>query len=410
MKYFINRTSVLPLLLALIFLSACNSHHAERLQTSGVNSTFNFDTSKSFEEYVDHSRRLIESGRVDINQTNKDKLVSWNAPFILYPNSKDCATSARGILLVHGLSDSPYTTRALAHYFNQHCFTVYSVLLTGHGTRPGDLLEVSYKDWVKQVEYGVQTLSEKVDDIYIGGFSTGAALAAHYTLSNPSQKVEAIVALAPALNLDTIASLTPIIKYFKPYIDVYLDEDLVKYESFTTNAAAQIYLLTQDIDKKLKQDNTPLMTTKLFAALAYEDQTINPTKTLTTLIENTDPDRRHITLYHQYDLPKEVMEHKNLYSVNSAIEGDNILGLSHTSLPNSPEDSWYGKEGEYRNCLHYFGERDKNQNYTTCKSSSDIFFGETTADNLNKGVMVRLSYNPFIEQLFLDISRFIESH
>lgn len=119
---------------------------------------------------------MIKSARTDLNSAKKEQIISWNSPFILDIDDKKCIGKKKGILVIHGLSDSPFTSRDIANYFNQNCFTVYSILLTGHGTRPGDLLKISYKDWIKQVEYGVKELAKKVDKIYISGFSTGGAL------------------------------------------------------------------------------------------------------------------------------------------------------------------------------------------------------------------------------------------
>ncbi len=403
MKRLTQRTS---LLMAVIFLTitACTPQE-ERLQSSGVNSEFNFDTGKTFEEYVNYSQKIIRLGRVDLNSANEDEIVSWNSPFILNPNDKNCfKNNKKGILLIHGLSDSPFTTRTMANYFSKNCFTVYSILLTGHGTRPGDLLKVSYKDWVKQVEYGVKELSKKADKIYLGGFSAGGALAVNYALSNPAKEIDGIIALSPAFNLDGIAALAPIAKYFKKYTSVYEDKNFVKYESFTINAAAQIYLLTKEIAKKLKESNVALQNTGMFVALTYEDHTINPEKTLNTIVSNTNPDKRHIILYHKYDLPEEIINQKNLYPIKSSIVENKIFDLAHISLPNDSKNIWYGKDGKYRSCLHYYGDKD----YALCQSSNDVYYGEITKDNLNRGLVVRLSYNPFIEQLFIDLGNFLE--
>lgn len=410
MKKFTKYSSLLVVVIFFIPLSSC-THKEERLKVSGVNSKFNFDTSKTFSEYISYSRKIIASGRVNLNSDNKDKIIAWNSPFTTRPNIRNCSTNnKKGILLIHGLTDSPYITRTMAGHFSKNCFTVYSILLAGHGTRPGDLLDVSYKDWVKQVEYGVKELSKEADKIYLGGFSTGGALAVNYVLSNPLKKIAGIIALSPALNLDTIASLSPVVKYFKKYNSTYEDKDLVKYESFAMNAAAQIYLLTKRISKKLKNNNKPLKNTPIFAALTYEDKTINAEKTLDTLLNNTSSKKRHIVVYHQYDLPINMTNHKNLYQIQSTIKKDQILDLAHISLPNNSHDIWYGKNGQYRNCLHYYDDRNKNQNYNLCQSSDHIYYGEITKSNLNKGITARLSYNPFIEKLFADLEKFFLQH
>ena len=50
----------------------------------------------------------------------------------------------RGILLILGLYDSPYVMKDLERLFNENCFYTRSILLPGQGTRPGDMLYISY--------------------------------------------------------------------------------------------------------------------------------------------------------------------------------------------------------------------------------------------------------------------------
>ena len=78
----------------------------ERLTTSGINSKFVFDTSRSFEDYIEYSRKLVTAGRADINPLlDRDEIISLNSPYILYPNSKKCSNQEKkGALLIHGLT------------------------------------------------------------------------------------------------------------------------------------------------------------------------------------------------------------------------------------------------------------------------------------------------------------------
>jgi esterase/lipase len=403
MKILTKLSLALALIIFLTLIISRQNNLEERLQTSGVNSDFTFDVSRTFEEYVKHSRNIIASGRINFGEENKEQIIAWNSPFILNSDQNKCQKSNKGILLIHGLSDSPFTTRDLANHLNENCFTVYSIHLVGHGTRPGDLREVSYKDWVKQVEYGVKELSKKTDEIYLAGYSTGSILAMNYILSNPSVEIEALIGLSPAFNLKKFAWLASVVKYFKKYNHIYDDQDLVKYESFAMNATEQIYLLTKEFDKNLKKNNLILQNTKIFMAMSYEDQTIDAQKTLKTILGNTNPDKRHIILYHQNDLPEDIASEKNLYPVKSSILEEKILNLSHVSLPNNAQNIWYGENAKYRNCMHYYQEKE----YDICKKSREIFRGEVTEENLNKGILTRISYNPFMDKLLADLDQFL---
>lgn len=400
------RTLLHLLALGLTFILLSCSEQDERLKSSQLNSNFNFDTSKNYEEYIDYSRKIIKSARLDSNS----HALELNSPFILHPSKKCPTKNGKGILLIHGLSDSPFIMRDLAEYFKDNCFIVYGLLLVGHGTRPGDLLDVSYQDWIKQVEYGVKELSKESNIIYLGGFSTGGALAINYALSHSNKEISGIITLAPALNLTAFASVTPILRYFKKYLSIYDDKDLAKYESFATNAAAQIYLLTKQIKKKLKKHDNSLKNTNVFAALTYEDKTINTRKTVATLLKNTHDNKRKIIIYHRNKVSSDITGKKNLHLVSSVIKEKNILDLSHTSLPNKEDNSWYGTDGQYRNCSHYYKTRKKNDDYKACKTGDNINYGETVKDNLKKGVIARLTYNPFMEELLNDLGKFLTNN
>ncbi|MGI9500774.1 MAG: hypothetical protein ACR2P3_12090, partial [Geminicoccaceae bacterium] len=58
------------------------------------------------------------------------------------PDGGDCKGNAdanydRGILLIHGLNDTPFSMWDLGSRFAKACYLVRGVLLPGHGTVPG---------------------------------------------------------------------------------------------------------------------------------------------------------------------------------------------------------------------------------------------------------------------------------
>ncbi len=66
-------------------------------------------------------------------------------------------------------------------------------------------------------------------------------------------------------------------KIYKPFQWFYIndDADYAKYESFTFNAAYQIYLLTEEV-KKLNK--TKILTQPMFVALSEDDELIDTTQ------------------------------------------------------------------------------------------------------------------------------------
>ncbi len=92
--------------------------------------------------------------------------------------------SDKAIVLVHGLSDSPYTTFAIGLFFHQELgYDVYLPLLQGHGldketVRPG--IRFSLAEWKKNLRYAVEIAGQGGRRVSVGGFSAGGALAFHY--------------------------------------------------------------------------------------------------------------------------------------------------------------------------------------------------------------------------------------
>lgn len=87
-------------------------------------------------------------------------------------------SSSRSVVLVHGLSDSPFFMMALANHFHQQLgYSVFVPLLQGHGLyNPANMRNVSYSEWQKNVLYAARS-AEKHGTVSIGGLSTGATLA-----------------------------------------------------------------------------------------------------------------------------------------------------------------------------------------------------------------------------------------
>jgi esterase/lipase len=82
------------------------------------------------------------------------------------------------VILVHGLSDSPFYMRAIGEYFYQGLgYDVYLPLLQCHGLRePHGMAGVSLSEWKKNVRFALRSAAEKAARVSIGGLSTGGTL------------------------------------------------------------------------------------------------------------------------------------------------------------------------------------------------------------------------------------------
>jgi esterase/lipase len=382
-----------------------------RHQPSGLNTQFN-GSRLAFADYVARNRAMLSRAHSAAGAADLEKIVDGNAPFELKPPPGFSAGQQkpyrRGVLLTHGLSDSPYFMRHLAAFFQKNGFRVMAVLLPGHGTQPGDLLEVSWQEWAKTVAYGAYKLDEEVDEVYLAGYSTGATLSVYQSLRD--NRVRGLFLFSPALKITRWAALANLHKLYSwlipsaRWVDIKPDLDIYKYESFPKNAAAQTYALTKKLDVQLRQHGLDI---PVFIAASEDDMTVKASVILEFIararhlssklvLYTTEPEK------FPHDFPAEKLE-----LVNSVVPEQKILSSAHTAIVMPPEDRHYGVNGEYSNCVHYYPY--DMERYAAClKYPEQDFQGELTEKNLEAGILRRLMYNPNFAALKVSMQRFID--
>jgi len=186
--------------------------------------------------------------------------VDWNRSYeLVAPQPR------AGVLLLHGLSDSPYSLRALAEQMHADGWTVVGLRLPGHGTLPSGLLEARWEDWAAAARIAARHLRQQVGDrpLLIAGYSTGAALAVELALARLQGEdlpaVSGLVLFSPAIGVSPAAGYAvwqariahglgiPKLEW----TDVQPEYDPYKYASFTVNAGDQAHRLTRHIQGQL---------------------------------------------------------------------------------------------------------------------------------------------------------------
>jgi len=299
---------------------------------------------------------------------------------------------------VHGLTDSPYHMRHLAAFFQRNGFRVMAVLLPGHGTQPGDLLGVSWKDWAKTVAYGVERLSEEVEEVFLVGFSAGAALSLYH--ASIDKRIRGLFLFSPAFEITSRAKWATLHKLYSwmipaaAWVSLMPDRDIYKYESLCKNAAAQMYALTKALPNH--EFYIPI-----FMAASEDDASVHSSAALQFLQRA----KHHASTLVWYSTKK--MGQNKVEWVDSAIPAQSILSSAHTAIVMSPEDDHYGAAGEYKNCLHYIGLDD--ERLVACGANErSAFLGEVNERNLQNGLMRRLTFNPHYAEMETSMQRFIK--
>ncbi len=341
--------------------------------------------------------------KVHADKAELEKIVAGNAPFELFPSvgfqkGKD-KLYRRGVLLTHGLSDSPYHMRHLANFFQRSGFRVMVVLLPGHGTQPGDLLEIRWQEWAKVVSYGADCLAAEVDELYLAGYSAGGALSVLQAFQD--ERVRALFLFSPAFEITSRAAWANLHKLYSwltprsAWLSVNADHDLYKYESFCKNAAAQMYRLTRTSPQQT-------LAIPVFAVASADDATVHSAATLRFMQRARHPGSKLVWY------ATERVVQNNIEWVNSALPEKRILSSSHTAIVLPPEDAHYGVSGGYANCLHYLPHDP--QSYAACMAQAhEVWHGEVHAQNLKQGLVRRLMYNPHYAAMEDSLRHFIES-
>jgi carboxylesterase len=130
------------------------------------------------------------------------------------------ATAPVGCLLIHGFSGSPLEMRWLGEYLAGQGVRVEGVRLAGHGTRPEELKHLTWRDWLKSAEDGLERLLQLHDKVVIVGFSMGGLLGLHLCARRPSDISRLVTISTPVYFRDRRIHLIPMVRHVVPWHNV----------------------------------------------------------------------------------------------------------------------------------------------------------------------------------------------
>ena len=110
------------------------------------------------------------------------------------------------VLLVHGLTGTPYEMRYLGERLAARGMRVRGVKLAGHAGAPEDLGLASYDNWYESVVHGLEELRQFGEPNVVVGLSMGAVLSARVA-ADQREVVAGLVMLAPAFFMPTSTAL-----------------------------------------------------------------------------------------------------------------------------------------------------------------------------------------------------------
>jgi carboxylesterase len=108
----------------------------------------------------------------------------------------------RAVLLLHGITGTPYEVRPIAEALGRAGCSVQSPMLAGHGLTLADLAVTKWPDWLASAEASLDLLSVASGGrpVAVVGFSMGGLLALRLARLYP-QRIAALVVIAAPLRL-----------------------------------------------------------------------------------------------------------------------------------------------------------------------------------------------------------------
>ena len=234
---------------------------------------------KNFGEYLELEDRLFKQldqqiyqnidkkDQRSINRYHRGSLsdpdrwpTNWNRSFVLPVDKPKIA-----VLLIHGMSDSPYSLRTTGQLLHGHGAYVIGMRVPGHGQAPSGLVDTEWEDMAAAVRLAVSELQDKSPDVpvYIVGYSNGGALAVQYALDSLADEklkiVDGLILMSPEIGISKLAALAKwqerlghVLGLEKLAWNSLLPEyDPWKYGSFALNAGKQAYEITQEIQRQI---------------------------------------------------------------------------------------------------------------------------------------------------------------
>jgi alpha-beta hydrolase superfamily lysophospholipase len=272
--------------------------------------------------------------------------VNWNRTFELTP-----ASVVGGALLIHGMTDSPYSMRAVARRLSEAGYYCLAMRMPGHGTVPAGLARARWQDWAAAVRIGARhvrgTVGEGKPLVFVG-YSNGGALVLNHALDALGDaslvRPDRLVLISPMIGVTAAAGLSNLISLLHgvPYFEkaawtaVVPEYNPFKYTSFPAAAGQESFRLTRELDRKLGAAQSAGTLARLAPVLTFQslvDATVAASAVLFRLYERLPANGSELVVFGlnrrtkaQAFMPPEVDEHfRRLIALTSRPYGLSVV-------------------------------------------------------------------------------------
>ena len=195
----------------------------------------------------------------------------------------DMPGGEHAVLLIHGLTGSPFELKPLARKLHKAGFTVKGPCLAGHGMTIDDLKKTRWQDWYGTIRETFIELKKEHRTVSAAGLCMGALLGLY--LAYEEEEVSSLSLLSTTIFYDGWSlpwyrfllpiSYYPPVKYFysfeerEPYglkntrmreqIALLLKENSVAYAKFPSQSMHELFKLIRQVKKIIPAVKTPTL-------------------------------------------------------------------------------------------------------------------------------------------------------
>jgi len=168
-----------------------------------------------------------------------------------------------GCVLIHGFTGTPCTLQELGLFLAQQNIWVSIPLLPGHGTKPSDLIGISWKEWVKVCRIEVEKMQKSCDEVFLVGLSMGGTIALFLATEIACDGV--ITLSAPVTLSGFTIGLLPLLRFFvrywkkKPFSFSSSPSSQMGYDRYPLVAVLEFIKLLDYVQNSLAEVNCPVL-------------------------------------------------------------------------------------------------------------------------------------------------------
>jgi alpha-beta hydrolase superfamily lysophospholipase len=235
----------------------------------------------------------------------------FNRSYVLEP----AGPPVGAVVLLHGLTDSPYSQRHMARAYRDHGFVAVVIRLPAHGTVPAALTDVEWEDWSAATRLAVREARRRTGPtapLHLVGFSNGGALALKYALDAIADprlaRPDRLVLISPMIGITRfarfagLAGLPAILPAFAKaaWLGIVPEFNPFKYNSFPVNGARQSYRLTNVLQHQIARYGREDRLAALPPILTFQsvmDFTVSTPAIVSSLYDRLPPNGSELVLF-----------------------------------------------------------------------------------------------------------------